>query len=123
MNLDSLRELCLSVPQATENLQWGEELCFKVSGKLFAIVSLARVPQRLTLKCDPEKFAEITEREGIVPAAYVGRYKWITLENLDALPDSELADLIRESYAMVATKKKRSASKSSSKQRYLHRRK
>lgn len=106
MDLDFLRELCLSLPHSTESLQWGEELCFKVGGKLFAIVSLASVPQHLTLKCDPEKFAEMTEREGIVPAPYVGRYKWIMLENLDALPASELTGLIRESYAMVARKKK-----------------
>jgi predicted DNA-binding protein (MmcQ/YjbR family) len=106
MNLDRLRHLCLSFPHATENLQWGEELCFKVSGKIFAMVSLAGVPQRLTFKCDPESFAELTEREGIVPAPYVGRYKWVMLEELDATPAAELEDLLRESYGMVASKAK-----------------
>jgi predicted DNA-binding protein (MmcQ/YjbR family) len=48
----------------------------------------------------------MTEREGIVLAPYVGRYKWVMLERLDALPEAELKDLITRSYAMVAAKAK-----------------
>jgi predicted DNA-binding protein (MmcQ/YjbR family) len=106
MNIDSLRKFCLSFPHATEKLQWGEELCFKVDGKIFAMVGLGSVPQTLICKCDPERFAEMTEREGIVPAPYVGRYKWVMLEHLDALREVELKDLITRSYAMVASKAK-----------------
>jgi len=111
MDVDSVRKLCLSLPSATENLQWEEELCFKVRGKIFAMVGLGSVPQRLTFKCELETFAELTEREGIVPAPYVGRYKWVQLERLDALPDMELKSLVRESYAMVADRTKSSARK------------
>ncbi len=111
MDVDSLRKLCLSLSGTTENLQWEEELCFKVGGKIFAMVGLGSVPQRLTFKCKPETFAELTEREGVVPAPYVGRYKWVQLERLDALPDIELKSLVRESYVMVAAKTKSSAHK------------
>jgi|SRR5579884_3290435 len=104
MNIDTIRALCLSLPHATENVQWEDELCFKVAGKIFAMVGLASVPQRLVFKCDPETFAELTEREGIVPAPYVGRYKWVMLERMDALSDSEMDQFIRESYAMVVAK-------------------
>ena len=106
MNLDSIRTLCLSFPNAKENVQWKDELCFKVGGKIFCMVGLASVPQRLIFKCDPETFAELTEREGIVPAPYVGRYKWVMLERMDAVCESELQSLIRGSYAMVAVKVK-----------------
>lgn len=109
MNLDSVRALCLSFPHATENVQWEDELCFKVGGKIFCMVGLASVPQRLIFKCDPETFANLTEREGIVPAPYVGRYKWVMLENINVVPDSELKQLIRESYSMVAAKAKPSS--------------
>jgi len=111
MDVDSLRKLCLSLFGAMENLQWEEQLCFKVRGKIFAMVGLGFVPQRLTFKCEPETFAELTEREGVVPAPYVGRYKWVQLERLDALPDIELESLVRESYDMVAAKTKSSARK------------
>ena len=75
MNFDALRVLCLSLPDAAENLQWEDELCFKVRGKIFAMVSLSSVPQRLVFKSDPEEFLELIENEGVVPAPYVGRYK------------------------------------------------
>src|SRR6266566_6641819 len=119
MNIDSVRTFCLSFPHASENLQWGEELCFKVGGKLFAVLGLSSVPPRLTFKCDPESFAELTEREGISPARYVGRYKWATLERLDVLDDLELQDIIRQSYEMVATKAKVPARKSGAGSRKL----
>ena len=70
------------------------------------MLDLGSVPQRLSLKCTPEKFAELTDQEGISPAPYVGRYKWVLLERLSVLPAPELKDLIRESYAMVASKTK-----------------
>ncbi len=106
MDVESVRNFCLSFPDATENLQWGEDLCFKVRGKIFAVLDLGSVPQRLSFKCTPEKFAELAEQEEISPAPYLGRYKWVMLERLSALPAPELKDLIRESYAMVATKTK-----------------
>ena len=109
MNVDSVRGYCLSFPQARENLQWGETVCFKVAGKIFATLSLNSVPQSLCFKCTPEKFAELCEQEGIRPAPYVGRYKWVLLERLDVLFDEELEDLIRQSYEMVAGKGKTKA--------------
>jgi len=106
MNFDALRALCLSFPDAAENLQWEDELCFKVRGKIFAMISLGSVPRRLIFKCDPEEFFELIENEGVGPAPYVGRYKWVMLESLDVLPGSEIDRCIRKSDAMVAAKAK-----------------
>src|SRR3984885_11663716 len=102
MNTDTIREFCLAFPQASENLQWGDDLCFKIGGKIFAMLGLDN--PRLCFKCSPETFAELTEREDIRPAPYVGRYKWVMLDRLDALSDNELEDSIRQSYEMVAAK-------------------
>jgi predicted DNA-binding protein (MmcQ/YjbR family) len=102
MNVDSIRSYCLSFPNATEKLQWGDELCFKIAGKIFAMLGLDHLG--LCFKCSPEMFAELIEREDIRPAPYVGRYKWVLLERLDAVGDFELQDLIRQSYDMVSTK-------------------
>jgi predicted DNA-binding protein (MmcQ/YjbR family) len=54
----------------------------------------------------PGKVDELVEQEGIVPAAYVGRYKWVSFERLDVLPWTEVKDLIGQSYQMVAAKAK-----------------
>jgi predicted DNA-binding protein (MmcQ/YjbR family) len=111
MNVDAIRAFCLSFPQASENLQWGDDLCFKVRGKIFAIVGLDN--PRLCFKCTPDAFAELIEREDIRPAPYVGRYKWVMLDRLDALRGDELEHLIRQSYEMVVAKApKRRAGKS-----------
>jgi len=106
MNADSIRKYCLSFPNATENLQWGDDLCFKVGGKIFMILGLDSVPQRLCFKCTPDRFTELCELQDIRPAPYVGRYKWVMLDRLDALRDEELEDCIRRSYEMVASKVK-----------------
>ena len=106
MDVEFIRHFCLSFPDAKENLQWGEDLCFKVRGKIFAVLDLGSVPQRLSFKCTPEKFDELTEHEGINPAPYLGRYKWAMLERLSALPAPELKNLIRDSYTIVALKTK-----------------
>jgi predicted DNA-binding protein (MmcQ/YjbR family) len=71
MNVDWLRELCLSFPGATEQIQWGCDLLFKVGGKMFAITPLEPAPVCLSFKASPEKFAELTERPGIIPAPYL----------------------------------------------------
>jgi predicted DNA-binding protein (MmcQ/YjbR family) len=104
MNVESVRNYSLNFPQAKETLQWGETLCFKVNGKIFATLSLASVPPTMCFKCTPETFAELCEHEGISPAPYVGRYKWVLLERLDVLRDEETQELIRYSYEMVMMK-------------------
>jgi predicted DNA-binding protein (MmcQ/YjbR family) len=106
MNVDFIRSFCLSLPHAKENLQWGDDLCFKVGGKIFAVLALSAVPQKLSFKCTPGKFVELVEQEEIIPAPYVGRYKWVLLERLDVLPSQELEALISQSYEMVAAKAK-----------------
>jgi predicted DNA-binding protein (MmcQ/YjbR family) len=102
MNVDSIREYCLSFPRATEKLQWGDALCFKVGGKIFAVLGLDN--PRLSFKCAPEVFAELIERENIRPSPYLGRYKWVMLGRLDAVGRVELEELIQQSYEMVVAK-------------------
>jgi predicted DNA-binding protein (MmcQ/YjbR family) len=107
MNVELIQHFCLSFPHSTEKLQWGDALCFKVGGKLFAILNLNSVPPHLVLKCTPERFAELVELDGIVPAAYVGRYNWVSVEREEALSWPELQDLVRQSYALVVAKVRR----------------
>ena len=95
-------------------MPWGDDLCFKVRGKIFTgmVLSDGRFP-RITLKCAPERFHELLEIEGISIAPYVGRYKWVMLANPNVLPSDELEALIRQSYDLVAAKapKKMAASR------------
>ena len=68
MDNESVRAYCLSFPHVTENVQWGADLVFKICGKMFTVISLEpESDHRMSFKATPEKFAELIERNGIVP--------------------------------------------------------
>jgi predicted DNA-binding protein (MmcQ/YjbR family) len=104
MDVDWLRGLCLSFPGATEQIQWGCDLLFKVGGKMFAVTPLEPAPVWLSFKASPESFAELTEKPNIIPAPYLARAQWVALENKEALAPEELARLLRDSYEMICAK-------------------
>lgn len=105
MTLARLRDLCMSLPGATEQIQWGKDLVFKVGGKMFCVSCTDMEPSHdvvTSFKCDDETFAELVEREGIMPAPYLARAKWVGLRSLDALEDREYKELLPRAHAMVA---------------------
>lgn len=105
MSFDAIREYCLSLPHVTERVQWDNDLLLCIGGKMFTVMALdAAAPYRISLKCTPEEFAELTELEGIDPAPYVARYHWVSLKSFGALPQAELKQLVRDSYEMVKGK-------------------
>ncbi len=104
MDAEWLRKLCLLFPGTTEQIQWGYDLVFKVGGKMYAVTPLEPAPVCLSFKASPEKFAELTERQNIVPAPYLARAQWVALQARDALTREELAGLLRESYEMILAK-------------------
>jgi len=105
MDAESVRKFCLSLPHVTEDVQWGSDLLFRIGNKMFAVVALeAATDHRMSFKCTPEVFAELTEREGIVPAPYVARYHWVALERFDALPERELKELLQNAYHLILEK-------------------
>jgi len=104
MNLDWVRKQCMSFPGATENVQWGNDLVFKVGGRMFAVACLEAAEYRLSFKATDEEFVELTEQEGIDPAPYMARAKWVALTTFDKLPRRDLERLLRGSYDMVLAK-------------------
>ena len=103
-DIDWVRDLCLSFPNATEQVTWGADLTFRISGKIFAVTVLEPAKVWLSFKCSAENFAELTERAGIIPAPYLARAQWVALETRDAVSREELATLLRESYDFVLAK-------------------
>src|SRR6202521_1755833 len=97
MNVDWLREVCLSFAGAQEQIQWGSDLLFKVGGKMFAAAPLEPAPVCLSFKASPESFAELTERPNIIPAPYLARAQWVALQTRDAVPREDLAALLPDS--------------------------
>lgn len=101
-HLDWIREFCLSLPHTTEDIQWGSDLLFRVARKIYCVMPLEpEVAVKLSFKCAPEKFAELVEIEGIIPAPYMARNHWVALVDLNALRQNEIRELIRSSYQLV----------------------
>jgi predicted DNA-binding protein (MmcQ/YjbR family) len=101
MNLERLQQLCLAMPGATEQIQWGADLVFKVGGKMFCVACTEKAPNVMSFKCDDETFAELVEREGCMPAPYLARAKWVAVETWGTLDDREYRALIERAYALV----------------------
>lgn len=104
MTLEDFRELCLSFPAATEEIKWENDLCFLIGKKMFAVAGLDRQPVSVSFKTSPEMFDQMIERSGFVPAPYLARYKWVTIQDIDGLNKEELRSLISNSYELVLAK-------------------
>jgi predicted DNA-binding protein (MmcQ/YjbR family) len=105
MTLDQLRRFCSTLPHVTEDVKWGNDLCFLIAGKMFCVASLdPREGNRVSFKCTPEDFAEFVERDGIVPAPYMARNHWVSLEKWSVLRDQEIKAAVTKSYGLVKAK-------------------
>jgi len=105
MNFERVREYCLSLPHATEEVLWQKDLVFKIGGKMFAAIGLDAGPaSQFSFKCTPEEFAELTELDGVIPAPYAARYHWVAVQKPGALKQAEIKRLIKDSYEMAPAK-------------------
>lgn len=101
MDVASLRAYCRSLPHTTEQIQWGDDLVFKIGGKMYAVFSMDHTGNGVAFKSSPEEFAELIEMPGIVPAPYLARAKWVMLEYPNALPAAELKKRLARAYELV----------------------
>lgn len=104
MTIEQVRKFCISLPSATEQVQWEVDLLFKIGGKMFAVLPLEPAPVFLSFKCSPDDFYELTERPGIIPAPYLARAQWVALQDAEALTPAELRLHLRRSYELIRAK-------------------
>lgn len=100
MNIEDLRDFCLSLPGATEDIKWENNLAFMVGGKLFCLADLDP-PLRASFKVPEEDFDGMTSTAGIVQAPYFARRKWILVTGEAVLVKREWERLLVQSYKMV----------------------
>ena len=104
MTLETIRAICRTFPGVTEDVKWGNDLCFCVGGKMFAAMDL-NPPHGIGFKCTPEDFGELTERPGVRPAPYLARAMWVQEEVLgSALSRRDFERVLRSAYDLVVAK-------------------
>lgn len=105
MNIEELREYCLSLPQVTEDMPFDDEtLVFKVGGRMFCFASLTG-DLKMNLKCDPDEAIEIRETfPAVTPGFHMNKNHWNTVLVDGSISDSMLQVWILQSYKLVVAK-------------------
>ena len=105
MNIEKLREYCLSKKGVSESFPFDDvTLVFKVNGKMFALVNLDG-DLSINLKCDPEKAIELREHySSVLPGYHMDKKHWNTVMIDGSVPDKLICDWIDSSYLLVSSK-------------------
>jgi predicted DNA-binding protein (MmcQ/YjbR family) len=103
MNIENIRSICTKLPLVTEDIKWGNDLCFLIAQKMFCVVGLS-TPLQVSFKVKDEEFDELSNQQGIIPAPYVARYKWVLIQNANVLTTKQWEYYICQSYNLVKAK-------------------
>ena len=103
MNIDFVRQHCASLPAVTEDVKWGNDLCFSVGGKMFCVTSLEE-EFRTSFKVRDEEFDELSARQGFQPAPYMARARWVLVDSSARINKNEWQHFLRQSYDLVRNK-------------------
>ena len=104
MSIDDISKLCKKLKGTTTDIKWEDHLCFNVGDKMFLITAPDSVPVTASLKVSDDDFADLTQREGIIPAPYLARYKWVYLDDINRLTPKEWSHYIVEAHRLVSAK-------------------
>ena len=104
MNIETLREYCLSKPGTEEALPFGPDtLVFKVNGKIYLLAGLDEPQLRFNVKCDPEKAITLREEySSVLPGYHMNKKHWNTIVVDGSVGSALLKEWIDHSYALVA---------------------
>ena len=103
MNLEELRDYCMSKKAVEETLPFGPEtLVFKVMGKAFLLTGFDSNPVQFNVKCDPEKAIELRDRYNcVLPGYHMNKKHWNTILADDSVSNKQLKEWITDSYNLV----------------------
>lgn len=104
MNIEEIREHCLSLPDVTEDSAFGPEMIlFRLKGKIFAALDLDR-PDLMVVKCDPDEGTDLRDRyAGIRPAWHWNKQHWVEILFNEDVDDQMIRNLATRAYHLVRT--------------------
>ena len=103
MTIETIREHCLKLPEATEDMPFDETtLCFRVGNKIFAITDIDKKPCSINLKCDPETAVYLRESfKSIIPGIHCNKKHWNTINFDDSISEDLFKKMLLHSYLLV----------------------
>jgi predicted DNA-binding protein (MmcQ/YjbR family) len=110
MDNERVREFCLGLPHVTEAVGWGHHLVFwvgdkAIGGKMFALIHLDNEGTGVVwFHCGAERYRELLEIDGIIPAPYMAKAHWVTVERWDVMRSREFEDELRKAHTLIYEK-------------------
>ncbi len=103
MDIETLREYCLSKKAVTEDFPFGETtLVFSVKEKIFLLVALDADPLQFNAKCDPDKAAELREMyDAVKPGYHMNKKHWNTIIIDGSISSKLIKEMIDDSYNLI----------------------
>jgi len=105
ITVPQLEALCGRWPGVTRDIKWGADLVLSVGGKMFVVTpSDGSEGGRLSFKVADERFLELTDQPGIIPAPYMARAHWVSITEPQRFSTAELESFVRDAYGLVRAK-------------------
>ena len=102
MDAERIRAYLLTLPHSVETMQWGANLVFwvgdkAVGGKMFALINLDgddgqkrdKTSPVISYAAGPQRYSELLEVEGVIPAPYMARIYWVAVERWSVFRTAE----------------------------------
>ena len=103
MNVEGLRDYCLSLPHVKEDIKWESNLCFLIAEKIFCMTALDGA-FGASFKVKDADFEELAGSDQIIPAPYLARGRWIYIQHPDRFSRNEWEQHIKQSYDLILAK-------------------
>jgi predicted DNA-binding protein (MmcQ/YjbR family) len=110
MDAERIRAYILTLPHAVETMQWGANLVFwvgdkAIGGKMFALVNLDGDGMAvISYAAGPERYSELLESEGVIPAPYMARIFWVAVERWNVFRNPEWEQELRAAHTLTFNK-------------------
>jgi predicted DNA-binding protein (MmcQ/YjbR family) len=110
MDAERIRAYLLTLPHAVETMQWGANLVFwvgdkAIGGKMFALVNLEGDGKAIiSYAAGPERYSELLEIEGVIPAPYMARIYWVAVERWSVFRTAEWEQELLAAHTLTLNK-------------------
>src|SRR5688572_584908 len=104
MTITEIRQICLAFPGVTEDIKWGDHLCFNIGGKMFLVTAPDNVPVSASFKTSDEDFEVLPNRPGFIPAPYMAKNKWIFVDDISRFSKKDWEKYLQSSYSLIVSK-------------------
>lgn len=104
MTIEELIKIADKFPSVTYDIKWEHHLCFNIADKMFLITSPDDNPVSASFKVAEEDFADMTSKPGCAAAAYMGRYFWVSVDDINRFDQKVWEKILKDSYDLISSK-------------------